>query len=82
MDNYGICCQCGCDLQIADFACVCRACAAKQAPLIDRIHAALIRDDVRRRENLGHLDDWTSGLLREAEEQLKYFEKLREYRKQ
>ena len=51
------------------------------APLIDRIHAALIRDEVRRRENLDHLDDWTAGLLREAEEQLRYFEALRKYRK-
>lgn len=51
------------------------------ATLIDRIHAALIRDEVRRRANLDHLDDWTAGLLREAEEQLRYFEALREYRK-
>ena len=41
------------------------------ATLIDRIHAALIRDEVRRREKLDHLDDWVAGLLREAEEQLR-----------
>ncbi|MDE2442698.1 MAG: hypothetical protein KGP14_16925 [Betaproteobacteria bacterium] len=80
--TFGLCCKCSRALSVDDFACVCPDCVSRirNVPLHERIHAALIRDDVRQREGLDHLDEWTVGLLREAEEQLRYFDAVRKYR--